>query len=485
MNKKQPADRQKPREPARGMHRDDPEKGADQQLGAGSMSASGMAQRSTQSGMGGPMMGQRSGETGMGGSMMGQGPQGRGSGMSGAPMGRALARAGGAMTAGAMGGGPSATQPGTGRMEGGEPPQGRGSMGQRSGQAGMGGSMMGQGPQERGSGMSGTPMGQRVERAGGAMTAGAMGGGPSATQQGGERMGGGESPQGAGGMPGMGLSPAQGPGATGSGTGQPPPGSGGPGGPGTGQPPGGPQAPTTPLRRCATMDVHYRLLREVPGYAARRAQVENEIAPRARQMAAAGRVAPYRIDVVVHVVWNTAAQDISDAQVQSQIDILNEDFRRLNADWTNTPAVFQPLVGNAQIEFTLAGVTRTNTAASSFTDDDRVKSSATGGADPWPTDRYLNIWVCQSRWRVARVRAVPRWPGCKPMASSSPTPHSATPEPPLRHSISGERRPTRSGTSWTCSTSGATMGPGARAAIRWTIRRIRPAPTWDVQASLM
>jgi hypothetical protein len=141
--------------------------------------------------------------------------------------------------------------------------------------------------------------------------------------------------------------------------------------------------------------VHYRLLREDPGYAARRAQVENEVAERARQMTPrVTRVAPYRIDAVVHVVWNTAAQNISDAQVQSQIDILNEDFRRLNADWTNTPAVFQPLVGNAQIEFTLAGVTRTNTAASSFTDDDRVKSSATGGADPWPADRYLNMWVC-------------------------------------------------------------------------------------------
>ena len=64
------------------------------------MGASGMAQRSTQSGMRGPMMG--------------QGPQGRGSGMSGAPMGQRVEQAGGAMTAGTMGGGPSATRQGHG-----------------------------------------------------------------------------------------------------------------------------------------------------------------------------------------------------------------------------------------------------------------------------------------------------------------------------------------------------------------------------------
>jgi hypothetical protein len=41
------------------------------------------------------------------------------------------------------------------------------------------------------------------------------------------------------------------------------------------------------------------------------------------------------IPVVVHVVYNTTAENVSTAQVQSQIDILNEDFRRLNADADN------------------------------------------------------------------------------------------------------------------------------------------------------
>ncbi|KRO70180.1 MAG: hypothetical protein ABR81_05415 [Cryomorphaceae bacterium BACL11 MAG-121128-bin16] len=43
------------------------------------------------------------------------------------------------------------------------------------------------------------------------------------------------------------------------------------------------------------------------------------------------------IPVVVHVVWNTSAQNISDAQIQSQIDVLNKDYRRTNIDVINTP----------------------------------------------------------------------------------------------------------------------------------------------------
>ena len=43
------------------------------------------------------------------------------------------------------------------------------------------------------------------------------------------------------------------------------------------------------------------------------------------------------IPVVVHVVWNTNAENISDAQIISQIDVLNKDFRRTNVDVINTP----------------------------------------------------------------------------------------------------------------------------------------------------
>ena len=60
------------------------------------------------------------------------------------------------------------------------------------------------------------------------------------------------------------------------------------------------------------------------------------------------------IPVVVHVVYYNSNENISTAQVQSQIDILNEDFRRLNTDASNTPSAFQSVAADCEIEFCLA-----------------------------------------------------------------------------------------------------------------------------------
>jgi Pregnancy-associated plasma protein-A len=157
-------------------------------------------------------------------------------------------------------------------------------------------------------------------------------------------------------------------------------------------------------RMCATDQVHLRLLLEDPGYAERRAKIENQ-AWRAAQLPQF-RTGCTRIPVVVHVVWRVNAENISKAQIDSQITVLNQDFRRTNADIGNVPAPFQAAIGDARIEFALAttdpngnptdGVTRTQTNVNGFsylTDD--VKSAATGGADPWPADEYLNVWVCK------------------------------------------------------------------------------------------
>ena len=46
------------------------------------------------------------------------------------------------------------------------------------------------------------------------------------------------------------------------------------------------------------------------------------------------------IPVVVHVVYNNATQNVSDAQIQSQIDVLNRDYRRLSAEIPGGPAAF-------------------------------------------------------------------------------------------------------------------------------------------------
>jgi hypothetical protein len=157
-------------------------------------------------------------------------------------------------------------------------------------------------------------------------------------------------------------------------------------------------------RSCATMEVHRRLLSQNPAYARARDDIENH-ARLFQQGLVTARPGITRIPVVVHVVWNTAAQNISDAQIASQIDVLNRDFRRTNPDVSSTPAAFLPLTADARVEFFLAnvdpngaptnGITRRQTTVTSFGSNDAVKSQATGGENAWPADRYLNLWVCQ------------------------------------------------------------------------------------------
>lgn len=121
----------------------------------------------------------------------------------------------------------------------------------------------------------------------------------------------------------------------------------------------------------------------------------------------------YTIPVVVHIVWHLAAQNIDDEFVYSQIEVLNEDYRRMNADAGNTPGAFTGVAADAQIEFCLAqqdedgvittGITRTESDISSWslfvspTADnyaDNVKFTDKGGEDGWTRTKYLNIWVC-------------------------------------------------------------------------------------------
>jgi hypothetical protein len=155
-------------------------------------------------------------------------------------------------------------------------------------------------------------------------------------------------------------------------------------------------------RRCGAPEVHHRLL-EDREYQARRIQIEQHAA-RFALFGAQRRAGIVTIPTVVHVVYNATDENISDAQVESQIDALNRDYSAANPDRANVPAPWTGLVGNPNIRFSLAskdpqgnassGITRTQTSETSFSTDEGVKSSRSGGADPWPSDKFLNIWVC-------------------------------------------------------------------------------------------
>ncbi len=118
------------------------------------------------------------------------------------------------------------------------------------------------------------------------------------------------------------------------------------------------------------------------------------------------------VPVVFHIVYHTEAQNLPDSVIHSQMEVLNEDYRRLNADAANTRDVFLPVAADTEIEFRLAtidpqgqptnGITHTYTERTGFSMDlfsmentlDEVKSSETGGVDCWDPTKYLNIWVC-------------------------------------------------------------------------------------------
>lgn len=105
------------------------------------------------------------------------------------------------------------------------------------------------------------------------------------------------------------------------------------------------------------------------------------------------------IPVVFHVVWKNAAENLPQAKIQEQLDVLNECYRRRNADTVNLRQFFVPIAGDPMIEFVLAGVERVQTTVD-FEPDitgglaDEVKQTSQGGSDAWDTDHYLNIWIC-------------------------------------------------------------------------------------------
>lgn len=116
-----------------------------------------------------------------------------------------------------------------------------------------------------------------------------------------------------------------------------------------------------------------------------------------------------QIPVVVHVVYKSALENISDSQIWSQMAILNKDFRRLNSNAGSVPALFAPLAADMEMEFCLASVDPQGNATSGITRREtpwsnigqliapdgrpRIHYTDLGGEDAWDTRHYLNIWV--------------------------------------------------------------------------------------------
>jgi hypothetical protein len=148
--------------------------------------------------------------------------------------------------------------------------------------------------------------------------------------------------------------------------------------------------------RCASQEMLELQLQQDPGLAARMQSIEvatqNFIKNPENSFLSNGNVV---IPVVVNVLFRTAAENISLAQIQSQIDVLNADFTASNTDYNLTPTQFQSVrSGDTKIRFVLDTVRRRSTTKSSWRTDNTMKISSRGGINPLSPSNKLNVWVC-------------------------------------------------------------------------------------------
>ena len=153
-------------------------------------------------------------------------------------------------------------------------------------------------------------------------------------------------------------------------------------------------------RNCGAMEHLEMQMQQDPKRALKLEQIEQQTRRFLQNPANRAVNGVITIPVVVHVIYNNSTENISDAQIQSQMDVLNDDFRRLNSDADNTWSQ----AADTEIEFCMAtvdpngnptnGVTRTSTSVSSFSTNDNMKFNSSGGKDAWPAGDYLNMWVC-------------------------------------------------------------------------------------------
>ena len=154
-------------------------------------------------------------------------------------------------------------------------------------------------------------------------------------------------------------------------------------------------------RNCSSMENLEARMQQDPSLESRMADIETYTQNKIQQMQANRIVGSIvTIPVVVHVIYSNTNENISDAQILSQIQVLNDDFRRMNSDADNTWSQ----AADTEIQFCMAtvdpngnattGITRKSSSTTSWGTNDAMKSSAQGGVDPWDATQYLNMWVC-------------------------------------------------------------------------------------------
>ena len=251
-----------------------------------------------------------------------------------------------------------------------------------------------------------------------------------------------------------------------------------------------PSPKETRQRVCHTMGNLERLIHQDPKTVTRMELIEKQtqaFLSAKTQSASQKSALVVTIPVVFHILYNTAAENISEAQVLSQLQILNDDFRRLNSNQDNVWAQ----AADTQIEFCLAsqdpngnptdGILRVPTNVTSFGTNDAMKFTSQGGSDAWPAADYMNFWVCDLGSSLLGYAQFPGGPAATDgiVCNYTATGNTGTAQAPLTWDV---RQPTRWATISTFVTFGATAD--AVSTILWRTRLKTTAQTTDVLSVL-
>ncbi len=153
--------------------------------------------------------------------------------------------------------------------------------------------------------------------------------------------------------------------------------------------------------KCGTTQMHNKLLAQHPEIAQAEADYNALLEKQIKENRSASLDSNYviTIPIVFHVLHLNGTENISDAQVLDQVNILNRDFRKKNADTSAIVAPFQPIATDSRIEFRLAQLDPDGNCTNGI---DRIYSHKTDNANdfsklnPWPRDKYLNVWVIRT-----------------------------------------------------------------------------------------
>lgn len=154
------------------------------------------------------------------------------------------------------------------------------------------------------------------------------------------------------------------------------------------------------IRKCASTEAMQKKAATDKEFAKRVEEVKKQKEKLAPFQVNGGNL--YIVPVVFHILHQGGSENVSNAQIEDAVRILNIDYRKLNADTPDIVPEFKQLAADIEIEFRLAtidpdgnctnGIIRHNTPATHF---DGSYEYTGVGPGLWDPQKYLCFYICR------------------------------------------------------------------------------------------